>query len=220
MQPVIRLSNATYHGFFQDIDLGVETSEEILLLTAHGGESDLLCQLFSGIKQLHSGKLTILGTDIDSSNSSEIEHIRRQVAVVPANGGLISNLKMWENITLPMLYHNGAISAETEKKIEMMIDLFNFSRNVMSLPATLTVFEKRITAFIRAIITEPSIMILSNIFDGLKDNEFEVMRSAANSVRNELKELAIICITSSDETVSRFDNINTVRMHNCTNIKE
>lgn len=97
-------------------------------------------------------------------------------AIVPADGGLIGNLKAWENLVLPAAYHGGAQNRELEERAthlfaELGISGADFEKLCTTLPDRLNRFERRLCAFVRAMLTEPLIMVYDSLFDGLTREE-------------------------------------------------
>ncbi len=97
-------------------------------------------------------------------------------AIVPADGGLIGNLKVWENLVLPAAYHGGAPNRELEERAARLFAEFGvsgakFEALCTTLPDHLNRFEQRLCAFVRAMLTEPQIMVYDSLFDGLTREE-------------------------------------------------
>ncbi len=99
-------------------------------------------------------------------------------AIVPADGGLIGNLKVWENLVLPAAYHGDSAPryAELEERAASLFAQFgvageSFEALCTTLPDHLDRFDKRLCAFVRAVLTEPRIMVYDSMFDGLSRDE-------------------------------------------------
>ena len=94
-------------------------------------------------------------------------------AVVAYDSGLISNLNVWENLSLPVHYHAAQIGSGLEDKV---VELFRqcglpgdveVRRLLGRLPAELSLYEKRLAGFVRAMLVEPELMVYDRIYDGL-----------------------------------------------------
>jgi len=97
-------------------------------------------------------------------------------AIVPADGGLIGNLKVWENLVLPAAYHGDAQNRELEERAARVFAEFgvsgaSFEALCTTLPDHLGRFEQRLCAFVRAMLDGPRIMVYDSLFDGLSREE-------------------------------------------------
>jgi predicted ABC-type transport system involved in lysophospholipase L1 biosynthesis ATPase subunit len=100
------------------------------------------------------------------------------VAIVAARGGLIGNLKVWENLVLPIAYRGEARLDELEARAERLFRELGILRGRFAelcalLPDRLSEFERRLAAFVRAMLAEPEIMVYEGLFDGLTRAEIE-----------------------------------------------
>ena len=97
-------------------------------------------------------------------------------AVVRADGGLIGNLKAWENLVLPATYHTNARVLDLEANARHLFAEFgvsgaDFERLCSRLPEELNRFERRLCAFVRAMLTEPQFVVYDSLFNGLTREE-------------------------------------------------
>ena len=97
-------------------------------------------------------------------------------AIVTADGGLIGNLKVWENLVLPATYHGSSQNRELEERSTGLFAQFGISGAAFetlctTLPDHLGRFERRLCAFVRAMLTEPRIIVYDSLFDGLSREE-------------------------------------------------
>ena len=103
-------------------------------------------------------------------------------AIVPADGGLIGNLKVWENLVLPAAYHAAPRYSELEQRAacifaELGIGGERCESICRLLPDHLDRFERRLAAFVRAMLSEPEIIVYDSPFEGLSRAQIgEVLR--------------------------------------------
>ncbi len=94
---------------------------------------------------------------------------------VERDGGLMSHLSVRENLTLPLEYH----AQDTRHVAEDASLLFalcgegkaNLSRLLERYPDDLSDYEKRLAGFVRALLLEPEVLLLDDVFDGLSTAE-------------------------------------------------
>lgn len=165
MTPLITFRQVSYRHHFDKLSFEVETGSRTLIVTARIDENTDLFQMISGLLPPSNGEIQINGQPLTEFTQPQLARFRYSTGIVPTNGGLISNLKLWENITLPLLYAQGNISLEQKEEAYNYLKELNYSGNIMALPAHLTTMEKRIAAFIRGALKKATLMIYSNCFD-------------------------------------------------------
>ena len=98
------------------------------------------------------------------------------LAVVAPRGGLIGNLKVWENLVLPVQYHGRTTLSMLEARAARLFRALGVAQERFVelcglLPERLTEFERRLAAFVRGVLAEPEIMVYDGLFDGIARNE-------------------------------------------------
>lgn len=97
------------------------------------------------------------------------------VAWVPASGGLISNLKVWENITLPLWFHHTRERAKTEEDVtkwlaELKPDDLEIEKFMASPAARLKKNERKLAGLLRGLIQSPNLLLIdAALFDELDE---------------------------------------------------
>jgi ABC-type transporter Mla maintaining outer membrane lipid asymmetry ATPase subunit MlaF len=66
---------------------------------------DELLAAMHELKPRKGARLVLFGTDVAGLREPERRRLMRRVGYVPADGGLMSPLNAWENISLPLGYH-------------------------------------------------------------------------------------------------------------------
>lgn len=90
---------------------------------------------------------------------------------IPANGGLISNLKTWENVTLPLWYHGRRQATITEEAVsrwlaELGLDQQDWERFMASPAARLKPWERKLAGLLRGLLLAPQMLVIdAALFD-------------------------------------------------------
>jgi ABC-type nitrate/sulfonate/bicarbonate transport system ATPase subunit len=96
---------------------------------------------------------------------------------VDRDGGLMGHLTVWQNLGLPLEYHARDVVHIAEDATLLFAlcgeGKANLPRLMGSYPDTLSDYEKRLAGFVRALLLEPEVLVLDDIFDGLSDSEKE-----------------------------------------------
>jgi len=103
----------------------------------------------------------------------------KQVAVLAPDGGLISNLKGWENVVLPLLYHrHDWHPAEVEQTLQNWLRLLEVPEPAWvplfaAVPGRLSRDERALLAWLRAALMQPDLVLL---WRGLLDQMSEALQ--------------------------------------------
>ncbi|MGH8692205.1 MAG: hypothetical protein ACREUS_14365 [Burkholderiales bacterium] len=129
-------------------------------------------ELLAAVRELRPRKgarLVLLGADVGELPEAARLQLLCRVGFVPADGGLISSLNAWENISLPVAYHAPARLPGLLAQVRGLLDeLGGVDDGLLGkLPENMTLYEKRLTAFVRALLENPELVVVENLAAGL-----------------------------------------------------
>ena len=208
----IAFANIVFGDLPDGISASVEQGKKVLVVTSREDENNALLRLITGMEAPSSGSIELLGVNLGEASRSTLNELRNAIGIVTSNGGLVSNLKLWENIILPVLFNNDSLEQEVEDLALNMLKQFNFTKNPMVPPAQLSLFEKRMAAFVRAAIKNPQIMIYSNCFGGISLSASRILADMAFKFHSQSPDRTSVFLASNTETVKEmsFDAIITI----------
>lgn len=203
---VLRIDNVEVRGFMP-ISFELKAGDSIKIGFCSDEDRDVFISLLFGIRKPDKGKVLLFGEDIYSVSEQEYIKIFKRIGVVLESGGLISNLKVGENIILPAIYHRKGNLHDLEKKTEELFSMIGISERRVKelmgrLPATLLQYEKKIAGLFRAILMEPEMMIFISFFDGLSPELRSKLIGIVNDFRKDRTMLYISSNTLSFEGIS------------------
>jgi ABC-type transporter Mla maintaining outer membrane lipid asymmetry ATPase subunit MlaF len=197
MSSSITFSNLSTTGFQEPLELSIPTGSIALFVTSGELENRTLMQLITGEQLPETGIIRLLDQQTDQLDREQLLEIRKSVGIVQSSGGLISNLKLWENITLPLLFHNHPAMHAAEENALKQLEQFGLQDKLMSLPAHLSLFERRAAGFVRATTLSPQIMIYCGCFDTLPARQRDQLLEKALERHHGQDALTSVFITSS-----------------------
>lgn len=165
----------TLEGLTTGLNLELSPGTAALFTAAGEQECLLLARTFAGERPPDSGRILLGDSCLAELGRSQLHQLRRAIGIVSPQGGLISNLKLWENITLPLLFHDGTVPESASRTIHSLLDAFGFTGNIWALPGHLTPFERRMAAFIRAAVSGARYLIYAGCFDNLSHKERDLL---------------------------------------------
>jgi phospholipid/cholesterol/gamma-HCH transport system ATP-binding protein len=132
--------------------------ETRVLQVASEAEKDALMGVALGKRKCAEGAVLLQGVPLDESRSGS-------VGWVAANGGLISNLKVWENVTLPLWYHGKYTAAETEQRAAHWLSVLGMAEDervtfMESPPDSLASWQRKLTGLLRGLLQSPPVLVV------------------------------------------------------------
>lgn len=130
---------------------------------------DELLAALHDLRPRRGARLVLLGVDAGELAETERLELLRRVGFVPANGGLQSSLNAWENISLPVAYHAPRKLAGALADVHALLDdLGGVDDSLLAkLPEDMTLYERRLAAYIRALLERPELLVVEDLGAGL-----------------------------------------------------
>lgn len=188
----------------KDLNFTVEPGETVALVGHTGSGKTSIISLLNRLYHINKGSIRIDGVEVEEYR---LEALRRQTGVVLQDVFLFSG-SVLENITL----RNPAISREQVERAAKMIGVHEFIESlpggydykVMERGATLSLGQRQILSFIRALLYDPSILILDEATSSV-DTESEQMIQQA--IENLISGRTAIVIAHRLSTIRKADKI-------------
>lgn len=118
-------------------------------------------------------RVVVLGADIAGLPSGALTRLRAQVGFLPANGGLISHLNGWENIALPLGYHQQAPRRGLASRVYGLLEQFGAeARSLLArMPEDMSAYERKLAGYVRMRLCEPRLVLAEDPGGGLGASE-------------------------------------------------
>jgi phospholipid/cholesterol/gamma-HCH transport system ATP-binding protein len=197
MSHILSFRDVSHLNIFEGFSCDIEAGSSVLVVTSREDASTAFTRLITGLSRPDQGSVLVNGRDFAGLEKADLYTLRQQIGVVPSNGGLVSNLKLWENITLPLLYHSGVVTPENEKNALDYLARLGYSGNIMALPAHLTHSERRVAALVRVFLQQPGIVLYSNCIEGSSSTSREVFFQVTKEFHSAVRDRTSLYLTSS-----------------------
>ncbi|MEN3186950.1 MAG: ATP-binding cassette domain-containing protein [Atribacterota bacterium] len=102
---ILELKNCTRKGAFEDVSFHLREAEIISICGVVGSGKEVLCLALYGLMPLGAGKIYLHRKEVRTSSPAEAFALG--IGYIPEdrrNDGLVLNLPVFENVTLPILY--------------------------------------------------------------------------------------------------------------------
>lgn len=143
------------------------------------GSSPKRCQthfeVLCGLRKPDVGEVKLAGTDPYALSPREGAAFRRDtVGAIPLGGGLIPELRMIDQIAMPMQlagYENSVILEKIRSLTSELLPL----HSLYNTPGRCTVRKQAHAAILRAIINKPKVLVLNSFLDDMTDLDTGVL---------------------------------------------
>lgn len=187
----VRFSYIKNEEVLKGINLRVQPGETIAIVGSTGAGKSTIINLLNRFYDIDSGKITIDNRDI---NDYTLVSLRQQIAIVLQDVFLFSDT-IYNNITL----HNDAISHEEVISAAKKIGVHDF---IMTLPEgydynvkergiMLSSGQRQLIAFLRAYVSNPSILILDEATSSIDTHSEELIQKATETITKDRTSIVI-----------------------------
>lgn len=168
---MIRFSQLVAEGLETPLDMILPAGLSAAVITAHESANDIIVRLIIGLQQPLSGSLVVNAVHPQDLKDAQLSTFRRKIGIIFSDGGMISNLNVWENLTLQLSYDGEFRSSEIETRGRDALLKSGYIGPMGVLPARLTLFQRRQVAFARMMLAEPDLVVYQSFLDGLSRSE-------------------------------------------------
>lgn len=188
----------------KDISFEVKKGQTIALVGATGAGKSSIINLISRFYEINKGHIYVDGTDI---REFELGALRKHIGVVLQDVFLFSN-SIYHNITLG----NPSISKEQVMEAAELVGARKFIEklpggldyNVMERGATLSVGQRQLISFVRAMVYNPEILILDEATSSVDTETEELIQE---SIEKMMQGRTSIVIAHRLSTIQKADQI-------------
>lgn len=164
------------------LNLHVPAGETVAIVGATGAGKSTIINLLNRFYEINSGAIFIDGTNIDNFT---LQSLRRQIAIVLQDVFLFADT-IYNNITLnnPDITKDEVISAaKTIGAHDFIMSLPNgYDYNVKERGVMLSSGQRQLIAFLRAYVSNPSILILDEATSSIDTYSEELIRTATETI--------------------------------------
>jgi phospholipid/cholesterol/gamma-HCH transport system ATP-binding protein len=201
MEQAVKFENVVAGELQQPVSFSIPAGCKAAAITARQEENDLQARLMLGLTKPLSGSVTVLGEPLVSAPEKALQALRRQVAVIYPTGGLISNLKVWENLVLPLEYFSLCPAGEIEERGMAALNRVGYTGDLMELPGHLSLYARRKVGIARAMLLNPRLVICNEILTGLSGDQRSTVLALLEEFHRESPERTSLFLTADEDAL-------------------
>ena len=165
----------------KDISFDLRESEILVIFGRSGSGKTTLLHLIAGLESISQGSILFQSNSINEMSPDELTLLRRDnIGFVYQFHHLVNEFTAIENVSLPLIL-NGSKRYKANNKAKILLNNFGLGHRENHKPSELSGGERQRVAICRALINEPSLVLLDEPTGDLD-------RETAEQVIKELKD--------------------------------
>ncbi|MBI5141500.1 MAG: ATP-binding cassette domain-containing protein [Nitrospirae bacterium] len=181
-------------------NLALSPGKVARVIIAESQNRNLFIRLLMGLETPANGCVTVLGRD--TTDALGMENISPRIGVVSHSGGLISNLSVYENVSLPLYYNSSVPEDEIDRRVTLALEAVGYDGPTTALPGTLPTFTRRLLGLARAMAQKPDIVVADSLLAGLPPDAAERIAGVFRTMRESNSGVAVVWVVSSPDEKS------------------
>lgn len=168
--PVLELQDT--HKFFGDnhvlrgVNLSVKSHEVVVVIGASGSGKSTLMRTINLIERVDDGRILLSGDDITDPRV-DVDRTRARIGVVFQHFNLFPHMSVIDNVTLAARKVHKIPTADARAKGIELLAKFGLGDKVDDFPDRLSGGQQQRVAIVRAIVTDPELLLLDEITSAL-----------------------------------------------------
>ncbi len=177
------------------LSFALAAGEIAVLQMASEEDKTTLMELVVGEKVPAEGSILFCGKPLEAAAPGTI-------GWVSASGGLIGNLKIWENVTLPLWYHGQRMPVATEETVQHWLaalgsDTREWTDFMASMPTRLESWERKLAGLLRGLVQAPSLLVIdAALFNDVEQAIARDWVTALETFVREAEERAVLVVSN------------------------
>ena len=146
------------HVVLDDVSFAVDPGETCVILGRSGVGKSVTLKHILGFLKPDAGDVWVAGQEITGWTESQLEAVRRRVAMVFQSGALFDSLTVYQNVAFP-LESLGLEDGLIDRRVSELLGMLEVAEYADVLPADLSTGMKRAVAIARALAQEPEAIL-------------------------------------------------------------
>jgi polar amino acid transport system ATP-binding protein len=144
------------------VDLGVDDHEVVVLIGPSGSGKSTLLRCINRLVEFDYGQVLLDGVSIDDPSLAGNE-LPKRIGIVFQSFNLFPTMTVLDNVTLAPRRVHGVDRAEAEDRAHGLLDLLGIGEFAETYPDKLSAGQQQRVAIVRALVTDPDVLLLDEI---------------------------------------------------------
>lgn len=177
----------------QGVDLDIYKGENLVVLGRSGTGKSVLIKIISGLLKADEGSVKVLGEEVGTLNSKELDALRLKIGFSFQNSALYDSMTVYENLEFPLIRNVRNLSRkEINAAIEEALEDVGLSQTIHQMPSQLSGGQRKRIGIARTLILKPEIMLYDEPTAGLDPITSAEINNLINQVQAQHNTTSII----------------------------
>lgn len=175
------------------VDLDLYQGENLVVLGRSGTGKSVLIKIISGLLNSDEGLVKVLGKEVGSLKSKELDQLRLKIGFSFQNSALYDSMTVRENLEFPLVRHAKEMTkADRDRVIHVVLEAVGLLQSMNQMPSELSGGQRKRIGIARTLILKPEIMLYDEPTAGLDPITSMEINSLINEVQKRFNTSAII----------------------------
>jgi putative ABC transport system ATP-binding protein len=177
---------------FVGLTLDIQSGSFTALMGPSGSGKSTLLNLIAGLDKPTSGVVRVAGAEVSAMSSGQLAAWRaRNIGFVFQSFNLLPVLTAYQNVELPLLLTNLS-GKERDERVKLALDVVGLSDRADHYPRQLSGGQEQRTAIARAIVADPTVMLLDEPTGQLDGKSSQEVLTLLRRLNDEFNKTIII----------------------------
>jgi phospholipid/cholesterol/gamma-HCH transport system ATP-binding protein len=156
------------NAVLKGVDLVLHRNENLVVLGRSGTGKSVLIKVIVGLLKPDQGRVMVLGQDVISSHTAELDQLRLKVGFSFQNSALYDSMTVRENLEFPLVRNIRNLSrADINRAVEEALDDVGLKQAINQVPSELSGGQRKRIGIARTLMLKPEIMLYDEPTAGL-----------------------------------------------------
>jgi phospholipid/cholesterol/gamma-HCH transport system ATP-binding protein len=155
----VHISSEGYE-IIKDITVGFPTGRSTIIMGTSGCGKSTLLKAAAGIMPPSAGTVLFRGVDVHQMSGRELAEVGKTAGFVFQDAALWENRTMYQNVAFPLEYHFDLTEKQIRERVTRLLRRTALDDQAHLRPAQLSIGERKVVSFCRAVIHNPSIVFM------------------------------------------------------------
>jgi phospholipid/cholesterol/gamma-HCH transport system ATP-binding protein len=196
-EPVIEINNLMKsfgkEEVLKNMSLQLLKGENLVVLGKSGTGKSVLIKCIVGLLNSNGGSINVLGENINTLNSKELDKMREKIGFLFQSGALYDSMTVKQNLEFPLRRIKQHLTEkEIDKKVKEVLENVGLADALHKMPSQLSGGMRKRISLARTIIVDPMIMLYDEPTTGLDPVTSDEISTLINDVQQKYKTSSII----------------------------